>query len=288
MTETGFLGPAPRTVGRSANTPRATEMAATETLLGQIATTARQLVSTEASQLDSSLRAAVQLSGVPRPAAGGQPRRGLTTERQLVLVSVDTYVPGLRTVRTGHAYRPPACYARQRLSVACSRDVKHGTSLGRFVRTAYGGTPGARRDQQPADAEDARVDPQHVHGRGRLAGRRPPPLRHRAARPQPGKLTVTRTLAFALTSTLSLSLSLPSTRTTRSASVPSGGSMATWSSSPRATLRRRRPVRKTRPSQRGLAADWPGGLAEARGSLRHDLALTRGLRSASWPRSEPP
>jgi hypothetical protein len=88
-------------------------MAATE-LLGQIANSARQLVSTEASQLDSSLRAAVQLSGVPRPAAGGQPRRGLVTERQLVLVSVDTYVPGLRTVRTGHAYRPHAFLIRAR------------------------------------------------------------------------------------------------------------------------------------------------------------------------------
>ena len=60
-------------------------MAATETLLGQIASTARQLVTSEASQLDSSLRTAVQTSGVPRPAAGGQPRRGLATERQLVL-----------------------------------------------------------------------------------------------------------------------------------------------------------------------------------------------------------
>ena len=48
-----------------------------DALLGQIATTAQQLVSTEASQLDASLRAVGQLSGVPRPAAGGQPRRGL-------------------------------------------------------------------------------------------------------------------------------------------------------------------------------------------------------------------
>jgi hypothetical protein len=56
-----------------------------DALLGQIATTAQQLVSTEASQLDASLRAFGKLSRVPRPAAGGQPRRGLVTERQLVL-----------------------------------------------------------------------------------------------------------------------------------------------------------------------------------------------------------
>eukprot|EP00964_Phaeocystis_antarctica_P067808 scaffold41059_cov65-Phaeocystis_antarctica.AAC.3 len=35
------------------------------------------------------------------------------------------------------------------------------------------------------------------------------------------------------------------------------------------------------------AADWPR-LAEARGSLKPDLALKRGLRRASWPSPEPP
>ena len=70
----------------------------------------------------------------------------------------------LRTVRTGYAYQPPACYTYQRRRAACLEApralyVRHTRiSLGRAVRTAYRDTTGERWPS-PASSPAALASP---------------------------------------------------------------------------------------------------------------------------------
>ena len=52
---------------------------------------------------------------------------------------------GLRTVRTGYAYRPPACCTCRRHRAACPGGPSHGISLKRVACTVRWGTTGGRR-----------------------------------------------------------------------------------------------------------------------------------------------
>ena len=97
----------------------------------------------------------------PQGAPGGAPCspalpgrwRWSTSWRAAVLTRTFISMPmsrGLRTVRTGCAYQPPACctYRRHRAACPCG-PLLHArrmrTSLGRAARTPYRGTPGACR-----------------------------------------------------------------------------------------------------------------------------------------------
>eukprot|EP00964_Phaeocystis_antarctica_P054924 scaffold32300_cov69-Phaeocystis_antarctica.AAC.1 len=90
------------------------------------------------------MRWGVQRAGVRRPH-----RRGLLRVTRDAKAYADTTSRGLRTVRTGYAYQPPACLTCRRFRAACPgvrllyvRRTR--TSLGRAVRT-YRGTPGGSR-----------------------------------------------------------------------------------------------------------------------------------------------
>eukprot|EP00964_Phaeocystis_antarctica_P156762 scaffold126604_cov33-Phaeocystis_antarctica.AAC.1 len=89
-------------------------------------------------------RRTCRTSSVPRPSScSPTDQSGPTAPGE-----ADTYVPVLRTVRTGYACEPRACRTYRRHRAACHSLPRGGryctrTSLGRDARTVYRGTPGA-------------------------------------------------------------------------------------------------------------------------------------------------